>query len=192
MKNYLYLVLAILLILFVSSCVSSPSKQECSNGSDTTTLNSNYKKEQIEDIKTNNVLFSTKNIEGKSELSLDDFINKYNLKAFSTGGVKMGFVDLGLPDENLIINKVYGDENVIYYLYNISSSELPNYKKALDITPLRSTPGMEESEYTKNELEIYQDYLIRIYKEELFDGDTSRYENFYRINDQGEFYEVNK
>ncbi len=73
-----------------------------------------------------------------------------------------------------------------------TSSELPNYKKALDITPLRSTPGMEESEYTKNELVIYQDYLIRIYTEEFSEGDTSRYENFYRINDQGEFYEVKK
>ncbi len=67
---------------------------------------------------------------------------------------------------------------------------MPNYKKALDVTPLRSTPGMEESEYTKNEFEIYQDYLIRIYTVELFEGDTTHTESFYRINDQGEFYEV--
>ncbi len=115
MKKYLYLVSAILFMQF-DSCVGLSSKQESSNGSDKPTLNSNNEKDQSVDIEFNNVLFSTKNMAGKSELSLDDFINKYNLKKFSTGGVEMGFIDLGLPEENLIINKVYGDENVIYYL----------------------------------------------------------------------------
>ncbi len=190
MKNYLYLVLSVLLILFVSSCVSSPSKQECSNGSDTTTLNSNYKKEQIEDIKPNKIIFSTEDINTADLIPESDIEKKLGIRDYTMdyGGPSSDFI---LVSEKFFIEVGYGDDNTHYSLFLNNSSEKLDFEKSLNISPYWGEPW-EGGDYKKKKFEIYSDYLIHIKTEEYSEGDTTRYENFYRINDQGEFYEVTK
>lgn len=144
---------------------------------------------QVNSNTSKNVLFSSQDLEKKNKLSLDEVMNKHDISEYSTGGVDVNFIDLNLSNKKLIIEILYGDENTMYYLLNVDSDLDVDEQNSLDVTPNWSEP-CDDGDQCKKEFEIFEDYLIHIKTVEISQGDTIKYDNYYRLNDKGEFYEV--
>ncbi len=182
-------IIILTVLLFNISCINKSTKYDVSNKTEVESIveETNNQKEHNDTNKS--VLFETKDLENMPEFSLEEFAKKFNLsKGNNMYGEHNSFINLGLQDNNLIIIKACGDENTMYYLGNVMSSELPNYTKAIDVTLHWSEPW-EGGAYRNKEFKIYKDYLIYVKTEECFE-EKKIYENYYRINDKGEFYEV--
>ncbi|PKQ61189.1 hypothetical protein BZG01_19770 [Labilibaculum manganireducens] len=188
MKNILSIRICCYLftILFLFSCVKNNKKsiiEKCDSiAVEETSTKTNEK--NTDDVIVTNSIFSDRNI-----LSSEDAIKKYDIKEYFNNGGDDAFISL--PDYkefNVVIHILYGDENTMYYLSVIKSGRI-NLSKALDVTKNWSEPG-DEGDYKKKYFEISSDYLIRIDTEEKTDDEIKKYTNNYRINNNGDFYEV--
>jgi len=101
-----------------------------------------------------------------------------------------------LPDykgfEIVIWRTPGGDNNAISLC--IVKEKIVNFASAtsLDISNW-SDPGNAENNYHIKTFKIYKDYMIEINTEERRENyEVQKYTKYYRINDDGEFYEVSK
>ncbi len=186
-KGYLLQGLFLCMILIFASCNSNSKNTEV--GSiviDTTEIETQpTAPSESNIIYTNKDLFEAKYAsKNEFELSLKD----------SNGNVTKNTEDIiVLPsymDFDIVI-RAYTEagDNIPYTLHVVDSGLTDSY--GLTISPNEGEPW-DGGDNLKREFEIYSDYLIHIKIEEHIEGDTTRYEKFYRINDQGEFYEVKK
>ncbi|GBU25926.1 hypothetical protein R83H12_02593 [Fibrobacteria bacterium R8-3-H12] len=163
------IVLFSLLALFIASCNEKAAK--------TTNLE---------------VIFSTKDLESAKWLSPDE----YPLKAVGHDGKIYDNVDylIKLPDYNgfeIVIWSTPAGDDVPYILYVVKEKIIP-INTGLNISPHWSEPGNDENNYLENTFKIYKDYTIEINTEEKRENsDVQKYTKYYRINDKGDFYEVN-
>ncbi|MDG5817028.1 hypothetical protein QA601_18165 [Chitinispirillales bacterium ANBcel5] len=126
-----------------------------------------------------NVIYSTKNFENAELIK-------------PTGDAHMYERLVKLPPEldKFKIHVLTGGDNIMYYL---QSEHLENFdfSASLDVSPIWEEP-CEDCDYRKKHFEVYSNYTIRIDTEQRLDGEISEYTNFFRIDDEGNFYEIEK
>lgn len=89
---------------------------------------------------------------------------------------------------DIVIDENLDGDYPIYYLCVVKKN-IFDIKKGLNITP-RWDDLDDRGDYRNIYFEISSDYLIRIDTEEKTDGEIKKYTNNYRINNNGDFYEV--
>jgi len=141
----------------------------------------------------NEVIFSTEDLKNVKWLSPEE----YSLKNI---GDKEGMYSneyvTKLPDYKgfeIFITTSGGNDDP-YTLCIVKEKILRlNYDISLDITPNWSIPGKKENNYRRNTFKIYKDYMIEINTDEkLENNEAKKYTKYYRINDNGEFYDVSE
>jgi len=141
-------------------------------------------------ISDNKAILTTNDLEVLERISVNDAHEKLGLITDGVYDNYVDFIKIGKYAKfTIIIEVLTGGDNLMYYLTVIKDGKTKMYEDAINITPFWSEPW-EGGDYKKKEFEIFEDYLIHIKTEEYSEGDTTRYENYYRISDQGEFYEV--
>jgi hypothetical protein len=201
----------IILFVFTSSCGGNKGKEEktksisvvdiiqpVNNESDIALSAEDLDKtisivDVIESINNENgVILSTK------DLDVLDYVSSRELpfKRINNEGNIIGYEYFisKLPAINNHTVLLVCDDNFDYPIYKISVLQNGNIydKESLSITPHWAQPNNEEDFYTKKYFEIYEDYTIRIDTEEAVDGVVSKFTKYYRISDDGEFYEIEK
>lgn len=81
-------------------------------------------------------------------------------------------------------------DDIPYFLCVVKSGIMMSHK-SLGISPRWSEPGNDENNYVFKKFIIYKDYIIRIDTEEKAENkEVKKFTKYYRINDNGDFYEV--
>jgi len=136
------------------------------------------------------VIFSTKDLENAKWHSPDE----YPLKIIGHDGKIYDNVDnvIKLLDYNkfeIIIWSTDGGDDIPYSLC-VVKEKIINVDSGLNITPHWSEPGNDENNYSKKTFKIYSDYTIEINTEEKENNDLQKHTKYYKINNDGNFYEV--
>ena len=140
--------------------------------------------------KEGNLLFSTNDLENAKRYSPEE----YPLKAVGHDGKVYDSVDylIKAPDYKrfqLIIWFTAAGDDIPYALCVVKDG-VYNINDGLSITPRWSEPGNDENNYRYEYFEIYEDYTIRIDTEMGNEGVVEKHTKYYRISDDGEFYEI--
>jgi len=148
------------------------------------------------------VIFSTKDLDWGEDGATWISPEKYPLKIISYDGKGTDDNDRHLkklPDYKgfeIIISTTYGERDNDSYDLSIVKEKIINWADStvnLDIAPNWSEVYNEENNYRRKTFKIYKDYTIEINtKEKLENNEIQKYTKYYRINDNGEFYEVSK
>ncbi len=188
-----FIIAVLLLPLILISCAKS-NKKSVVTESDTNSLCIDLKNIQNN---SSNSEFYEKVIFSNESLDTAKFLlpKEYPLKTYGYDGkIYDNMSDIYiLPNYKrygVVIGRIEGGDNVSLTLSIIKEGTIQPGSESLGLSDWGEP--WEGGDYKKKKFEIYSDYLIHINTEEFSEGDTTRYENFYRINDQGEFYEVKK
>ena len=175
------IVIITLISLVVVSCISRNSGVAAINSDSRITLNSD-----------SSIIFSTKDIDNAKWYSPDE----YPLKAIGHDGKIYNNVDylIKLPnykDFEIVIWSTEGGDNIPYALCVVKSGII-YVGASLSITPYWSEPGNDENNYCKKTFNIYKGYTIEINTEDCKDGKIQKDRKYFKINDEGDFYEAKK
>jgi hypothetical protein len=146
------------------------------------------------------VIFSTQDLDSAIEY-IDSSIwlspNQFPLKsiAFDNDSVYNETEPvLRLPDYKgfqVVIWSFFGAGDDIPFALCIVKSGIMMLNKSLSISPRWSEPGNDENNYKYINFIIYKDYIIRVDTEEKAENkEVKKFTKYYRINDNGDFYEV--
>lgn len=138
------------------------------------------------------VIFSTQELDSSIWLSP----NQFPLQYIGLDGNVYNNTDeiIRLPD--------YKDFQIVIYAITEAGDDIPfalcvvksgimMLNKSLDISPRWSEPGNDENNYCYKHFIIYKNYVIRIDIEEKAENKgVKKFTKYYRINDNGEFYEI--
>jgi hypothetical protein len=187
------IVLFSLLALFIASCDDKPAKTN-QTGSENSAESKN---EPSVDEKTKpnlEVIFSTKDLDLETAKWLSP--DEYPLKTIGHDGKIYDHERpiIKPPDYNgfevVIWSEPEAGDDIPYILYVVKEKIL-DANPGLSITPHWSEPGNDENNYCEKTFKIYSDYTIEINTEEKEENeDVQKYTKYYRINDSGNFYEV--
>lgn len=191
--------LILLVVLFMIACFSNANKSKSVN-----------KTEQVADIiplvnddcrsldsiikqhtdTTSIVIFSTENLEILGNCRVE---KKLKCFGYDNEIIDHEFYAYNLPDfksyKVVIMYDDFSDSSL--YLLSIVRQGAIYYNESLDITPESSTPDVDDGVYEIIRFKIFSDHMIKIYTEKSNDGHTiEKYTKYYRINDEGKFYEV--
>jgi hypothetical protein len=140
----------------------------------------------------NTILFSTKDVGGFT--ASKDIMPPVNI----IGGYKMEGDDYNIQklfDYKNHTVVIVGDwayfDWEIYMIAVVVNGNI-DLDKNLDVTPFWGEPENSEQFYTKKIFKIYADYTIEIITEEKNKGNVQVHTQYYRINENGDFYEVDK
>lgn len=186
-KNVVQLCLIILGISLLLSCTSNTNKNSTIGTiSDVNTqIEGNNEVNKIEE----DIIFSTKDLETAKRYSPDE----YPLKTYGHDG-KVYDNQSGiylLPDYknySVVIERIEGGDNIGLYLSIVKEGTIQYGEGNLSIGDWSEPEGY--GDYRNKYFEISSDFLIRIDTEEKTEGKIKKYTNYYRINDDGDFYEV--
>ena len=138
------------------------------------------------------IIFSTQDLDSTINL----FPNEFPLKCIGHDGKIYNNDDpiIRLPD--------YKDFQIVIWIYDSAGDDIPYalcvvksgimmLNKSLSITPRWYDVGNDENNYLFKKFIIYKNYIIRIDTEEKAENKkVKKFTKYYRINDNGEFYEV--
>jgi hypothetical protein len=144
------------------------------------------------------VIFSTQDLDSAT-CHLDSSIwlspDEFPLKYIGHDGNIYNATDpvIRLPDYKgfqIVIWALFDADDMGYALCVVKSG-IMLLNKSLGISPRWSESGNDENNYVYKKIIIYKDYLIRIDTEEKAENkEVKKFTKYYRINDNGEFYEV--
>lgn len=85
---------------------------------------------------------------------------------------------------------VCGDDgdDVNYVIFVVFSNKI-YAKKRLNVTPIYY---MSRNEFVKKKFVVYKDFTFKIDTEKNTEEEVTKYTQYYRINDEGDFYEIKK
>ena len=187
MKNIVNL--CILALLF-ANCNNKPAKEIVVENNDTITTE-NVVEENKKNVDNSNIIFSTEDLDNADWTSPEEY--PLNIKDYEgTISTNMDYV-IKLPkykNFEVVIWSTEGGDNNPYALC-IVKSRIMYVGTSLSITPFWSEPGNEDNNYCNKTFKIHKDYTIEITTEEKKDGGIKqKYTKFFKINDKGDFYEV--
>lgn len=193
-KNNTIVLFSVLFILMLTlfNCANKTKKENRSDLNDTIIKSDLNNEDYHVKARTsdNKAILTTDDLEVSERISVNDAHEKLGLITDGVKDIYVDFIKIGKYDKfTIIIEVLTGGDYLMYYLTVIKDGKTKKYEDAINITPYWGEPW-EGGDYKKKEFEIFEDYLIHIKTEEYSEGDTTRYENYYRISDQGEFYEV--
>jgi hypothetical protein len=137
------------------------------------------------------VIFSTRDLDSAIWLSPDEF----PLKSIGHDGGVYNNTNpiIRLPDYKDFQIVIWVETAGDYFLYDLCvvKSGIMMLNKSLNIAPRWSEPGNDENNYVYKNFIIYKNYIIRIDTEEKAENkEVKKFTKYYRINDNGDFYEV--
>lgn len=180
--------LSILILLF--SCLGNSNKKKIKESSG----------DSCEIVKSDTmgahgrkILYSTVDLLNAKLLSLEELSKKLPSISLSSDKIESlnmdGFIIIGrYKSHNIIIEYIEGD-NLVYYIGCVKT-KLFFLNDGVNVSPEWGEPENEINCYEKRKFELYTDYLLRVDTEEMLDGVKKKYTKYYRINDEGKFYEV--
>ncbi len=137
------------------------------------------------------VIFSTQDLDSAIWLSTDEFPLK--LTAYDGSVYNATEPVIRLPDYKgfqIVIWAEFDSDDLLCYLCVVKSG-IMMLNKGLDISPSWYDMGNDKNNYVFKKFIIYKDYIIRIDTEEKAENkEVKKFTKYYRINDNGEFYEV--
>ena len=143
-------------------------------------------------IENTNIIFSTSDLFSSDWLTSDEIEQKTSYIGHSDNS----YIILPLFKNREIVIVLLDDGDFeMYYLCLIVDGfvKVDNNLISLDITPDWSEPENEVNVYCKKTFKIYEDYTIEINTEEKNgDSKVKKYTKNYRINDEGNFYEIER
>ena len=186
----------ILFSLLFIACGNKPIEQSknISETVITNTTNVENTKENGEEKTGQNssiIIFSTIDLSSSDLLTPEKTMQKTLLREYYDNGATFSFIVLpSFNNKEIVIELREGGDYPMYYLCVINAG-IVDVRKSLNITPHWSEPGNEENNYSKKAFKIYNDYKIEINTEEKQENsDVQKYTKYYKINDDGDFYEV--
>jgi len=185
------IIILVLTILFtVNGCGNKSAKQSQIEYNDTINKDEELIVNEKTDINSN-IIFSTEDLDNATWCSPDE----YPLKAMNYEGKIYDNVDylIKLPDFKkfkVVIWSTAGGDSDPYALCLVKSG-IMYLDTSLDISPYWSEPGNDKNNYCNKTFKIYKDYTIEINTVEKAEGGkVKKYTKYYKINDEGDFYEV--
>lgn len=182
--------LSILILLFGCLNNSNKKKNKESSGSSCEIV----KNDTIETYKRK-ILYSTADLLNAKLLSPEQLSKKLPSLSLSLDKIEslnrdgMMFIIIGrYKSHNVIIEYLEGD-NIVYYIGCVKT-KLFFLEDGVNVSPEWEEPENDINCYEKRKFELYADYLLRVDTEEMLDGVKKKYTKYYRINDEGKFYEV--
>ena len=178
--------------LTVGGCGQSNTKKQSETANSDTIITENLVEENKKNEDNSNIIFSTEDIQKSKFEPFESIKKKTSYSEYYDDGVVNTFLVLPKYKKyDILINCMQGDENRMYYLCVVKDGKLkPDRRDALDITLDWSEPDNEVNVYCKKTFKIYEDYTIEIHTENGNYGKIQRYTKYYKINDKGDFYEV--
>ena len=184
MINKYFLSIIFLLIIFGGACLNTTNKKNATNDqTDSTALNKDV----------NNVIFSSQNIINNNIV----WISPTDCHLSSIGW------DGKLYNNTMKYAKLFsnGDCSVILMCFDEAGDIVPwnlsvvkakiITKETLDVTPQWEDLGDDINHSYRNiYFEIYKDFKIKIVTEKGDKNKIQKYTKYYRINNEGKFYEV--
>lgn len=202
MKNEIFIFLIVITIFCTTSCLHRNNKSKCLQKvevSDTIIFVSEDSLRFGEDVngcnnntmyRDTSIMFSTENLSILSNNGIDT--NYRYLKRFNSYNeiVENQYYMYYLPPfRSFKVIVIYDDNSdvPIYFLSIIHDNKIYE-DESLDITPHWET----YDDYGIKEFKIFSDYTIKIFTDEEVNGEQKKYTKYFRINDEGKFYEVSK
>lgn len=176
-------------LIILSCCTTKQSKQQVSDVPISETMPPR-EQEAVPIDYNKKIIFSTEDLDSAKWYSPTE----YPLKAISHEGTIYDNIDyvIKLPnykDYEVVIWSTPGGDDDPYALCIVKLG-IMLVDPGLNVAPHWSEPGNDENNYCKKDFKIYEDYTIRIDTDEAQEGVAQKSTKYYRINDDGEFYEI--